>query len=291
MSGKRGNKARRAVRASKRPVVAITDRDHDLLVLIGLCRYLSLTQAAREFYPSEDRARRRVRLLYDAGVIAVTMLDSRRPNLLSLTRSGLAIVADRDPQIADRCKLAGPIRLAGVLHHLAIVDARTYLAALGRKRSTPLVRWANAGGDLARELKLNELHLEPDGIGEVLTPEGLIRLACEIDCSTQALSTIVRGKLDRYRRCAETGRLDGLWIIGVGSQERREHLEQLVREMGLAGWARVLAHAYVLKRPLADLPPLDAGHGEEAARSQITASPGVVERPVNQGLRSHLGSR
>ena len=52
--------ARRARKRGTGPVV-LTDRDIELLCLVGLCRYVSTNQLAREFFPSLDRARRRMR--------------------------------------------------------------------------------------------------------------------------------------------------------------------------------------------------------------------------------------
>jgi hypothetical protein len=240
------------VRASKRPVVALTERDVDLLVLVGLCGYLSLTQVAREFFCSEDRARRRVRKLYDGSLIAFTLTSSVEPNLLSLTRQGLLAVASRVPSsLAERLRLGGPIRLAGVRHRLATSDTRIYAAHLGRKRGTPLTRWSTAGGELGRERGLDKLHLAPDGLAEY---QGNQYIAAEIDCSTEALG-VLDSKFARYAQAAREKRLDGLWLVVIGGQDRRANLQALVDAAGLSGWALVIVHDQLLRRPIVELWP------------------------------------
>lgn len=240
-------KAQRLVRCGKRPVVALTERDIELLTLIALVRYLSLTQAAREFFPSLDRARRRVRLLFDAGYLGVTLTASTSPNLLSLTRTGLCAVIERVPaHLGEQLRLAGPIRLAGVKHRLAITDTRLFAAQVGAVRGRPLTRWSQAGGDLARERGLDALHLDPDGLAEFA---GIEFVAAEIDCSTEALG-VLKSKLRRYAEAARSGLLHGLWLVLLGGTERCENIRSLIVEAGLSGWAIVLSHEQVLVRPL-----------------------------------------
>lgn len=242
-------KARRRIRATTRPVVALTARDEELLLLIGLCRYLSLTQVAREFFPSEDRARRRIRQLFDAGLIAITLTSSTAPNLVSLTRLGLLAVIERVPQaLGDRLHLPGPIRLAGVRHRLAVVDARIFAAHWGIACGTPLTRWSNAGGELIRQCRLDRLHLSPDGIAEY---GGGRCIGVEIDCSTEALG-VLKMKLRKYHEAAAGQMLTGLWLVVIGRKERRAHVQTLVEEAGLSNWALVLTHEQLLARPIVD---------------------------------------
>lgn len=262
-------KAQRLVRRGKRPVVALSERDIELLTLVALVRYLSLTQAAREFFPSLDRARRRVRRLFDAGYLGITLTASTAPNLLSLTRTGLSAVLERVPaRLGEHLRLAGPIRLAGVKHRLAITDTRLFAAQFGIAHGTPLTRWSNAGGELARERGLDSLHLDPDGVAEFA---GNRFLAAEIDCSTEALG-VLRTKLGRYAAAAASGRLHGMWLVLLGGIERRDNLRALIHEAGLSGWAFVLSHDQVLSRPVIayDEPTLAAPPGLGTPRSLNT---------------------
>src|SRR5690349_4337175 len=114
---------RRGVRARAR-VVELTERDVECLTLIGLSGYVSLEQLEREFFPSRDRCCRRLRQLFDGRLVQITLAGSTRPNLVSLTHRGLSVVVNHAPDLEGRARLAGAIRLIGVPHHLAVVDAR-----------------------------------------------------------------------------------------------------------------------------------------------------------------------
>jgi len=142
----------------------VTERDLDALVLVGLTRYLGADQLARALFPNSDRCTRRARRLFDEGLLQKVVLSSRRPDLLALTGKGIAFVEKRRPEVADRLRLAGPIRVAGVAHHRAVVDARLYAAGVGELRQAPLTRWSGAGDSAAAALAL--AGLKPDGIAE-----------------------------------------------------------------------------------------------------------------------------
>lgn len=238
-------------RAMRRPgsVFEITERDLDLLALVGLAGYLSTAQIAREFFPSIDRCRRRLRQLFDGRLITVTLASSTKPNLISLARPGLSLVLRQRPELNGRVYLAGAIRLAGVEHHLAVVDARLYAAALSALRGVPLVQWSNGGGALVRELGFSEWHLSPDGVA--LFANSLV-VAVEVDCNTEPRSTIA-SKLDRYAGAFNARRLDALWFVVRGSSDRRESVVKLVSERGLASAVRVIDHGLLVARPLVEL--------------------------------------
>lgn len=243
----------RTERGATRPL-ALTKRDMEILLLIGLCRYLSSEQVARAVVMSADRCRRRLRVLFNAQLISVTLQSSTRPNLLSLTRRGLRLLLEQAPEAASRARLAGPLKYAAIEHHLGIVDCRLYAAARGAAEGTPLLRWSNAGGELHRELNLAALHLDSDGIAEFGQPEGrLIRIGIEFDRSTEPLSTLA-SKLLRYRPAAEDQRLHGLWLVISGGERRIKNLVTTVEAAGLTSWVEVLSHQQIATRPVLVLP-------------------------------------
>lgn len=256
-------------RAAKRPRtkrvrgtrVLVGTRDLDALVLVGLCGYLSIEQIARDLFPSLDRCRRRLRQMFDAGLVSFAITDSRASTLVSLTAAGIAAVRAKAPELAAHLRRPAPINQAGVEHHLGVVDARLYAAALGERLGVPLVRWANAGGDVAQELGLQARGLRPDGVAEFAAAKGTLRVAVELDAGTEP-GSVLTGKLDRYAAVAEAGALDRLWIVAAGP-DRQRTLGALVERRGLRGWARVLDHAAVVRRPVA-LPEEAAGGRDRA---------------------------
>lgn len=251
-----GTKPRRTrtVRGKGHPV-ALTPRDVDLLLLVGVCRYASSEQLAREFFPSADRCRRRLRDLYDAGYLAITLTSSRAPNLVSLTALALKTLTILKNDATSRIRLPGTIRFAGVAHHLAIVDARLYLSALGRTNGAPIIRWGNAGGQMEKELGFERLKLEPDGLVEFEVSGGVLRYAIEVDCGTET-SRVIASKLERYREAMTLGLAHEIWWV-VTTTARREHsLATLIDNAGLAPVSRVLPQELLTTRPLTMPPPI-----------------------------------
>lgn len=270
MTERRPKRAREA-RASA-PTVVVTERDLDLFTLVGLARYASTDQVARDLFPSDDRARRRLRQLFDAGFVAVTLASSTAPNLISLTRRGIGALLAARPDLEDRVRLAGPIRLAGVAHHLAVVDARLYAAAFGERNRTPLLVWSNASGSLGRELGLGELQLQPDGIAQFERAGSTFSVAVEVDCGTEPLATVLGRKFERYALAFGLGRLDALWVSVLAGARRREAIALLAAEHGLGAVAHVFDHAFTRQRPAAAVPnPVGSAHGSSPARPRQAA--------------------
>lgn len=242
-------------RATRRAgsVFEITERDVDLLALVGLAGYVSTAQLAREFFPSFDRCRRRLRQLFDGRLITVTLASSTKPNLISLTRPGLGLVLKRRPELDGRAYLAGAIRLAGVEHHLAVIDARLYAAALGAARGVPLLQWSNSGGALERELGLVDWHLSPDGVAQFVPS---CYVGVEVDCNTEPRS-VIASKLERTAGVLRAGLLSAVWFVVRAAPDRRVGIEGLVSERGLSAWVRVIDHALVCTRPVVDVGALE----------------------------------
>ena len=220
--------------------IEITSRCEDALAFVGLNGYVSSEQVARAVFPNRDRARRRLRRLFDAGLIAVTYVSSNRPNLLSLTKRGRAVLEARDAALASRVRLAGPIRAQGVGHHLAIVDVRLFASIEGDEAGRPLRRFESGVASLAHELGITDTHVEPDALA-VFGDEGRV-IAIEVDMGGETHAVLGR-KLEKYRPHCESRTLDGLWIVAVGGVRRQQAIADLVQAAGLSGWARVLDHA------------------------------------------------
>jgi len=248
---------RSAVRRRATPMF-VTERDLDALVLVGLTRYLGADQLARALFPNSDRCTRRARRLFDEGLLQKVVLSSRRPDLLALTGKGIAFVEKRRPEVADRLRLAGPIRVAGVAHHRAVVDSRLYAAGVGELRQAPLTRWSGAGDSAAAALAL--AGLKPDGIAEFATADGPATIAVECDLGSET-QRVLTSKFSRYRAAASSAALDGLWVVAAGGPERLATVERLLSAAGLDEFGRVIPHGHTIRRPVEDLPPRTAPSG------------------------------
>lgn len=259
----------------------LTPWDFDALTLIGLCRYLTAPQLARATGRTLDRARRRLRQLFDATYLDFALVASNAPTLVSLSAAGVAALRERDPELAARLRRPAPIAQAGVNHHLGVVDARLYAVARGESRGTRLVRWANAGGDVARELGLPAFHVEPDGVAEFTAlPGGPRFVAVEVDCAATEPGLVLAGKLDRYAAVFAARRLDRLWVVVKdAAPERLRTVAALVARAGLTESVRVADHALIVARPIVDL--------EAAGGAVRVEGPNTVSAPVSfrQGSR------
>ena len=240
------------MRVKASPVV-VTKRDVEVLTLIGLCKFMTTAQVARAIFPSEDRCRRRLRRLFDAGLVAVTLGDSASPNLYSLTKQGVAAVADHDLAVVPRLRLAGSIRLSAAPHALAVVDVRLYLAALEEHGEGELLAWESGSSGLAREAGLVDCRVEPDALVELRLGEGVRRVAVEVDCGTET-ATVLGSKFSRYVGPLRAGDVDEIWFVVVAGVKRQAHIAALAESAGVGRSVRVFAHEHTLARPVLPLP-------------------------------------
>jgi len=266
----------RGQRSEAKPVV-FTERDFNILLLTGLNRYLSTAQLAREFFTSADRCQHRLRQLYDAGYLNITLAGSTHSNLLSLTSLGLSVVVKAQPGLAGRLHLAGAIRLAGVRHHLLVADARLYVAALAKQQGSTLWRWSNSGGEMSEEIGLEKYRLEPDGLAELQTPQGILRLAVEADCGTET-ATVVEHKLEKYAAVIPIGLVRELWLVVAGGKKRQDTLTTLAEKTGLAKYTRLFTAQQINERPVKQPPERLAG------RDRVRQNPNPPNRDRSNSL-------
>ena len=260
-----GPHRRRAVRVRARaPVVVQTRRDLDILTVVGLARYVTTEQIARDFFPSADRARHRVRALFDAGLVTVMVIDSARPNLVALTRRGLSAVLAEAPGLDGRVGLAGAVRLPAIAHHVAVVDARLFAAGLAAREGVPL-RFEGGAGALAAELGLPALRLEPDGVVAFGSGATRATVAVEIDLGSEGLK-VLGAKFERYAAAFGSSALDVLWLVVKAGDGRLASLRAAVAASRIAERTTVIPHGHLLVRPAAGLPPSGGPTGRPDGR-------------------------
>ncbi len=278
----RHKKVQRTTRR-RRATTVLTCRDYDLLSMVGLLRHVSTDQIARELFPNSDRARRRVRQLFDACFIDITLISSNQPNLVSLTRQGIAALVEERSALAGRINRPAPLRLQALRHHLLVSDTRLYAASLGKIRGAPLVGWSGPGGHLHTELGMPEIPLVPDGLAEFSAESSRIVIAIEADCGTEAMP-MLEDKFLRYCHVADAGHVDALWFVADGGVRRLRGIAQRVADAGLSDWVRVLSVAHVNTRPVRELPPRGGDGRDEVPNT--TTEDSAEERTVSRGFRT-----
>lgn len=272
--------------------VVLTPRDYELLQLVGITRYLSTEQVARELFPTVDRCRRRLRALFDAGLVRVTLAGSTKPNLVSLTRHGLTTLAREDPTLGVSLHLPGVIRLAGIEHHLGVVDARLYLAALARRDGGTVQAFESAAGALGRALGFANGPLRPDAVARLAFADGATTVALEVDTGSEA-SRALAPKFARYRDILGSV-VEELWVIASGGPGRLAHVAALAAAAGVGEATRILPVELVRARPVVAPPGRVGGtgagagairlpHQPESDSSPHSISPGVTRASSTRG--------
>jgi hypothetical protein len=217
-------------------VIQLAERDFQLLTLVGLCRYVSSVQVARAFFAgSRTNGDRRLRKLYHASLVDISMTGSQRPNIVSLSRQGLDLLKERSPELARRCSRLTSIPLTGIEHHLGIVDVRLAVAKRCQEDSGwSLSHWENGRGERYRQLGLSRYRLQPDALFDLTCVDQEKVCALEVDLGTEPLS-ILADKLDgRYDLALADGVIDELWLAVEGGAARVGNVKQLIERLGLA---------------------------------------------------------
>lgn len=280
-------------RRVKGRALVLTERDYDLLFMLAEHRYLATDQVARELFPTPDRCRRRVRQLYDAGYLAVTLVSSTSPNVLSLARDGVRALEDVDPTYAEAVRLPGAMRQAGISHHLACADTRMYVQALAEQRGEVLARWSNNGGAIGRHLGLAAWHLEPDGLADIELASGsVVTIACEVDCGTETVR-VLNAKLARYAAVFEADPgLDELWVVVASGEGRLRTIVDLVHAEGLEPWTRVMPLDHLTARPVRAVADGAAriGHQRPNSVDEHRRGPVQLQRVTRKGIDGDRGA-
>jgi hypothetical protein len=240
-------KKSRTTRSKVKPRVEPTARDRNILLSVGVCQYLSTEQIGRELFPNLDRARRRLRTLYDAGYIRTIIWRSNESNLIRLTEFGWRYITEVHPEFRQQIRLPGPLREDRIPRHLLLVDTRLYAVAFGTYHNTPLSRWGTEDSTLPEDIGLAEWHLRPDAVAEFTTEDGPGYVAVLLDRDGRTDAVVLR-QLRGYREAAFANRIHALWIVVAG--ERQQRWQRLLAEAELDEFGHILTKEALVLRPI-----------------------------------------
>lgn len=237
--------------ASIRPNVSLTPRCLEVLYCIATLGRVSTEQVAREFFPSVDRARRRLRQLTDARLLDAVLVSSQSSNILTARRETLLALADQGFDVSG-LKPATPPRLSAVFHELLVVELRLYCANLQSAGHGELLGWDAGRGESARALGLSQARIAPDGILRLRlgSTEGLV--VAEADCGFE--DAALAEKLERYGLWLPTQTRTELWLVAEGSEARLRRVATLCNQAGISRFTRLLTPQHLKARPT--LPPV-----------------------------------
>jgi len=254
-----GTRRRRYTRApSSGPLLLSTEHLLILRFLAG-CRFLSLPQVARLIGIPEKGTRRRLRVLFDAGLVDVipvsrvalaptdapndsSLLFGSAPNIYALTPSGSkasSIEGAEGEGLSRKTPAYGPKNGLFLAHELAVRDVRVWLEGVRRAtRPGPQIgRWL-VGQDAWIEVGEpgNRASVRPDAwftyeLNGGARPMVLVGLA-EIDRGTERGDRHWWAKLNGYRQLFEeqealtaaTGYVNARVLVFTPNVQRRDRL-------------------------------------------------------------------
>lgn len=232
---------------SDKPRLELTERDYQTLLFIGSLGFLATDQIAKQLFPSFDRCRRRLRLLFDAGFIFFFLQRADKPNLVRLTPKGLKHLIERFPEYDGQIRLPGIIKENEIEKRLLLVDVRIHAVTHGEEKCAPLTHWFSGNTILSNDLGLRERRLFPAAIIEFSPPHGQAFIAVELIEGHTRLNNLWPKRLERYYELAIDEYLDGLWIITTSDKMATE-LKILVAEANLENFARVFTKIELKQR-------------------------------------------
>jgi hypothetical protein len=223
----------------------LTERDRWLIGLLAEHRVLTADEVALLGFDSVARARRRLRLLHERGVLARfrrCVRPGSQPWRYTLGPVGEAVYAAASGTPAPRAakvveKIARLAESPTLEHLLATNRFFVALHAAARARAgCGLAQWGSA----RRTAETTGEYVRPDGYGHWYETDRdgrrrETRFFLEYDRGRENLPTVV-GKLDRYQAMTAAG-VNHPVLFVFGSPAREHHfLAQAVR----AGWPRTL---------------------------------------------------
>lgn len=274
--------------------VKVTARDRGLLRALLRFRIARSSDLIRYGFPNarRDGGQRRLRKLFDAGLIAVRSRRLNDENLYSLTRKGCQ-------ELKVLVSARGRIPKQGVGHHLAVVATWTDIA-LGVEKRSPLRLDVFQPEWVIRE-RLGRGH------GQPVVPDALVQLslpmpngerqttwlALEVDLATEHLPALER-KLRAYDKLRQPDAgLFGLTDFILATYARGASDRRIARLRAL--FASRFAGAWWLWRTAAELeanldrlaPPLTKSPNGKGSCPSSTLNQKETSRRGDSGKASH----
>lgn len=209
--------------------MVLATRDLDLLTLVALTRGATTAQVARLLFPTEDRARRRLRTLFEARLVDVSLTSSTAPNLITLTRYGKNALVEARPSLANRVVVTRPPAPHAARHHVLVADLRIYLILLERQGILQDLVVHSPPADL---VSWRPHRLIPDAVAEATIGGETTVLALEADRGVEA-AVVLEEKFERYVEALGRGVADRV-VVGVeGGDDEARRVARIAQTVGL----------------------------------------------------------
>jgi len=159
----------------------VTERDTWILEALAKMRFLTTRQLARLFFQgSKWSANKRLRKLFDAGLVKVWLRSLSEENVYSLTQKGRGLIS----QEVLKAGAQVPRGLDGNLEHLLAINQVRISMALGLPKIGGEIAWWRSDWELRAQGKARTI---PDALFEVRWGTGEARIfALELDNNTKS---------------------------------------------------------------------------------------------------------
>lgn len=214
-------------------------RDLDVLASIAWAGVLSTSQVERLHFPSRRRAQRRLRALFDHGLVRTHLQGEalQRENVFTASELGIERLVEGG-LFADGAPRA--MRVPRVQHLPHALAVREVFVAVVLAERTARVRVGSFlfEGELRTEPVLAAAGLHPDAL-VALARDGVDALVgVEVDLGTETTTTL-RAKFDTWRRVLSTSGArrpfeSATLLVAAPRESRCATLRRLLGEAGLA---------------------------------------------------------
>lgn len=196
-----GSNARRASRRRRVPSrgIRLRQRDVDILLALAKMRLLRTSDLTRLFFDAKGTCQKRLRKLFDAGLVRAIVTDLAAENRYALTRFGHALLveaasSDSVPEFRRAPRTDG----RSVAHLDLLNQYRIALACAAPDFDVRMVHfipeWDLRGVD-------PQAPLIPDALMALRTHSGMFAVALEVDTGTEKPAAVA-AKIEAYERAA-----------------------------------------------------------------------------------------
>jgi hypothetical protein len=190
--------------------VRLRARDLEILLALAKMRLLKTSDIARLFFGAVGTTQKRLRKLYDAGLVKAAAPDLAAENRYALTRLGDALLRETLGDAAVPVYRCAPRVDGRALRHLDMLNGYRIALALGAARVAVTLHRFTPEWDLRSENPTADL--VPDAVFVLHGPQTQAGFALEVDAATEPPMTVAK-KLDAY----ESKALGGAAVFGVAA--------------------------------------------------------------------------
>lgn len=229
----------RQKRAASKAFRLNQDRDPEILLALAKMKFLRTRDLTRLFFGSKVTANKRLRQLFDAGLIQCWMRELYQDNLYSLAPKGRAYLVRTLGLSGTEFRVPASMGRVNLPHLLGINSFRISLALAVGNQEKVKIGFFLPDWELKHRHNAGLLSLVPDAVFVIEDWRQGFRqhagFALEYDTGSESLAYWGKRKLQAYLEILGAGYpfygLAGFRVVVIGSSARRvQHLVQAARE-------------------------------------------------------------